>query len=88
MLHKFKNELTAGSGDGATSAPPFVIRARDLDGNFSKCYPVPTDGGGFAYDVVRSSDEGYRLVGRKIFDVCENGKAVKYRFFAERLPDL
>jgi hypothetical protein len=86
MLHKFKSELSAGSGEAAIKSPPFVIRASNLDKNFSLCYPMPVDGNNAAYRIVRVTDEGYRLEGAKVFDVCENGKLVKYRFFADRLP--
>lgn len=85
MLHKFKSDLSGGTGNDATSRPPYTIRARDLDKNFAQCYPVPQDGdGGAPYIIRRVSDEGYSLEGASVFDVCENGKPVKYRFFAAR----
>jgi hypothetical protein len=83
MLCKFREQVSGSGGDNATKTPPFVIRASDLDKNFALCYPLPQEGNNTAYTVVRSSDEGWRLAGGKIFDVCENGKAVRYRFFAE-----
>jgi hypothetical protein len=86
MLAKFKSMLAAAAGDGAVKAPPFVIRASDLDKNFALCYPLPMDGNNNSYIVVRTSNEGYRLEGTQVFDVCENGKPFKYRFFAEKLP--
>lgn len=85
MLRKFREQVSGSDGDNATKKPPFVIRASDLDKNFALCYPLPQDGDNPAYVVVRSSDEGWRLSGNKIFDVCENGKPVRYRFFAERV---
>jgi hypothetical protein len=87
MLRKFRDQLAIASGDGAIKAPPFVIRASDLDKNFGLCYPMPVDGNNAAYTIERPSEDGFRLIGNKIFDVCENGQPVKYRFFAERLPD-
>jgi hypothetical protein len=86
MLCKFREQVSGSGGDGATKTPPFVIRASDLDKNFALCYPLPQDGDNPAYVVLRSSNEGYQLSGNKIFDVCENGKSVRYRFFAERVP--
>lgn len=83
MLHKFSEQLSGTD----TKAPPFVIRASQLDKNFGLCYPIDLDGDNHPYKVVRTSDQGYRLRGNKVFDVCENGKPVKYMFFAERLPD-
>ena len=87
MLKKFRDMLSAGSGDEAIKQPPFVISASDLDKNFGLCYPLPTEGNNAPYVIERPSDVGYRLRGKMIFDVCENGKPVKYRFFAERLAD-
>jgi hypothetical protein len=84
-LHKFKNDLTAGTGEGAVKQPPFVIRARDLDSNFSMCFPMPIDGRNAPYVIERSADNYWRLRGGKEFDVCENGKPVKYKVFAERM---
>jgi hypothetical protein len=84
MLKKFRDQLVSSGGDGATKSPPFVIRARDLDQNFALCYPLPQDGNSAPYIVVRSSNEGWRLEGAKIFDVCENGKPVRYRVFASK----
>lgn len=85
MLKKFRDMLAAGSGEGALKTPPFVIKASDLDKNFGLCYPLPVDGNNAPYIIERPSDEGFRLKGNKVFDVCENGKPVKYLFFAERL---
>jgi len=86
MLCKFREQVSSVSQSGAANVPPFVIRASDLDKNFALCYPLPQEGNNTAYSVVRSSDEGWRLVGNKIFNVCEDGKPAKYRFFAEKLP--
>jgi hypothetical protein len=86
MLRKFRDQLPGPGGDGATKAPPFVIRASDLDKNFGLCYPLPVEGNNAAYTIERPSEDGFRLVGNKIFDVCENGRPAKYRFFAQRLP--
>jgi hypothetical protein len=85
MLRKFRDQLFIGGGDGATKAPPFVIRASDLDKNFGLCYPLPNEGNNAPYIVERPSEDGFRLVGNKVFDVCENGKPTKYRFFAARV---
>ena len=87
MLKKFRDMVAAGSGDGAVKQPPYVIKAGDLDKNFELCYPLPVDGNNAGYTIDRSADGGYKLHGQRIFDVCENGKAVKYRLFAERLAD-
>lgn len=84
MLRKFRDQV-GGAGGGSAEAPPFVIRASDLDKNFGLCYPLPVEGNNAPYSIERPSEDGFRLVGKKIFDVCENGQPVKYRFFAERL---
>jgi hypothetical protein len=84
MLVKFAQQVLAG---GSKNAPPHVIRASDLDKNFGLCFPVNIDGNNAPYTVIHaSSDQGYTLKGNRVFDVCENGKPVKYLFFAERLP--
>jgi hypothetical protein len=84
MLQKFRDQVSAGSSGSATT-PPFVLRARDLDKNFGLCYPLPLTGNNAPYIIDRPSEDGWKLVGNKIFDVCENGKPVKYRFFASAL---
>jgi len=87
MLKKFREMLAAGSGDDAVKKPPYTIKAGDLDKNFELCHPLPVDGNNAGYTIDRSVAGGYRLRGQRIFDVCENGLPVKYRFFAERLED-
>lgn len=84
MLHEFKNQLSASQDTGS---PPYVIRASDLDKNFKICSVIETSGPDNAYRVVRPAgpDGPYQLVGQKTFDVCENGKPVKYVFFANRV---
>lgn len=88
MLKKFRDMLAGGSGDHAVKRPPYAIKASDLDHNFGLCYPLPTDGNNAPYTIERLSDGGFRFRGQRIFDVCENGVPVQYRFFAERLEDL
>ena len=88
MLKKFSEMLAAGSGGGNLNQPPYAIKAGDLDKNFELCHPLPVDGNNAAYTIDRSVDGGFRLRGQRIFDVCENGKAVQYLFFAELLEDV
>lgn len=82
MIHKFREDLLGGS---STDAPPYVIKASNLDKNFGLCYLLPVEGDNAPYKIDRSSEDGYKLQGTKTFDVCENGQPVKYRFFAERV---
>jgi hypothetical protein len=84
MLHEFKNQLS-GTEIGA---PPFVIRASDLDKNFKICSIMDNNGPDDPYRVDRPGGPGspYRLIPQKTFDVCENGKPVRYAFFAQRIP--
>lgn len=86
MLKRFRDQLAAASDDAAVKTPPFVIKASDLDGNFSRCHLLPTEGDNAPYVIERTSEDGYTLRGTRIFDVCENGKPVKYLFFASRVP--
>jgi hypothetical protein len=88
MLKKFRDMVAGGSGDNAVKQPPYVIKAGDLDKNFELCHPLPVDGNNAAYTIDRSVAGGFRLRGQRIFDVCENGKAVQYLFFAELLEDV
>jgi hypothetical protein len=88
MLKKFRDMLAGGSGDDAVKRPPYALKASDLDHNFELCHPLPVDGNNAAYTIDRSVAGGFRLRGQRIFDVCENGLPVQYRFFAERLEDL
>lgn len=87
MLKKFREMLGGGAGDDAVKRPPYTIKASDLDGNFELCHPLPVDGNNAGYTIDRSVEGGYRLRGQRVFDVCENGIPVQYRFFAERLED-
>jgi hypothetical protein len=83
-LEKFKDDLKSGGTD--PSSPPSVISAGKLDRNFERCTPQSQDGNNVAYRVD-STDSGWRLLPTKTFDVCENGKATTYAFFAQRSTD-
>jgi hypothetical protein len=85
MLVKFKDQLSAESGNGAVNKPPFTIKASHLDKNFQLCYPQPTAGNNTPYTIDRSSEGGWKLRGTRVFDVCENGQPTKYRVFAEKM---
>jgi hypothetical protein len=80
MLHEFKSQLSGSE----IEAPPYVI----LDKNFKICSIMDNAGPDDPYRVDRPGgpDTPYRLVPQKAFDVCENGKPVKYLFFAQRMP--
>lgn len=80
MLKKFTEQLSGSD----TKQPPYALRASDLDANFKMCYPRPLDGNNRPYRVDWGGDEGWMLHGEALFDVCENGKPVKYRFFAQK----
>jgi hypothetical protein len=80
-LRRFSAMLNAGGGAEAVKKPPYVLRASDLDHNFSVVHLKPADGNNSAY-IIKRDDGGYTLEGTRTFPVCENGKAVKYRFFA------
>jgi hypothetical protein len=76
-------DQAARRGDPRSGGPPYQIRGADLDANFKKASPASDTGNDTSYRVSESQD-GWRLVGTKVFDVCENGRALKYRFFAQR----
>ncbi|NBW13483.1 MAG: hypothetical protein EBR82_36305 [Caulobacteraceae bacterium] len=79
-LEKFADDLKGGNDPNKA---PCVISAGKLDRNFAKCSPIPMDGNGAPYKVDRQ-DGGWKLMPGVTFDVCENGKPVKYRFIAEK----
>ena len=76
-------EQAARPGNPKSGGPPYQIRGADLDANFKKASPTSDTGNDTSYRV-NESKSGWRLVGTKVFDVCENGQPVKYRFFAQR----
>jgi hypothetical protein len=80
-LHKFKDDLSKKSSDG--TGPPSRISAGALDGNFQKLSPIEQDGTGRPYSID-ATDDGWKLVPQVAFDVCEDGKPVKYNFVAAR----
>lgn len=82
MLTKFSEQLSGNN----LSGPPYVIKASDLDGNFKMLSPRSLDGNNSPYRLDWGGENGWVLHGRIVFDVCENGKPVKYRFFAQKEP--
>ena len=78
----FKEQLKAG---GDFTQPPYRIRAADLDTNFARCRPKAQDGEAANGYKVDDSADGWELLPQTVFDVCENGKPVKYQFIAKRL---
>lgn len=80
-LRRFSSMLNGEGGAEAVKKPPYVLRAGDLDHNFSVVHLKPSDGNNSAY-IIKRDDGGYTLEGTRTFPVCENGKPVLYRFFA------
>lgn len=56
QLVKFSNQL----GGKDPSQPPFRIPAKDLDSNFAKLRPLPTDGNARQY-AIEETPEGWFL---------------------------
>lgn len=67
-LVKFSNQL---SGNDPNSSP-FRISAKDLDGNFAKLRPLPTDGNARQY-AVEETPEGWFL---RLFPDSNGGSGV------------
>ena len=80
-LEKFSDDVKGGGND--PNSPPSVISAGKLDRNFTRCTPVPMDGNTAPY-IVDKTDDGWKLLPAILFDVCENGQPIKYKFIAER----
>lgn len=63
---------------------PRTISATHLDHNFASCCPKPLKGNsGDAYRISYENG-GWTMEPVVQFDVCEDGKPVKYRFVAKK----
>jgi hypothetical protein len=82
VLHKFTEDARKTSADPAQ--PPNVISAKDLDGNFTACSPLPATGANQPYKVLQEKD-GWKLEPTLDFLICENGQPRRYRFFAQKV---
>lgn len=80
-LEKFK-DLAARRGDDYTQ-PPYRVPSEVLDKNFAKVCPVEQQGDTRPYSIS-ATDDGWELVPEVLFDVCENGKPVQYKFVCQR----
>jgi hypothetical protein len=81
-MHKFREDARRSSRD--PNQPPNVLRADKLDTNFKACLPVEETGSNAPYKVL-ADEHGWRLEPALLFDVCENGKLMRYRFMAQRV---
>jgi len=86
-LHKFERDLRNRPGPGS-NAPPRSIRAKDLDENYKKVTVVrPSEipvGLQPDYEMRYKKDGSEVILRAAVFDVCENGVAVKYRLLGQR----
>lgn len=64
--------------------PPNSISAKKLDGNFAICSPLENSSGNNRSYVVKQSKDGWILEPEFVFDVCENGQAVRYQLMGRR----
>lgn len=80
-IHKFSEDAKQASDQ--PNKPPNAISARALDDNFQSCLPMDIAGNNAPYKVIAQRG-GWRLEPAVVFDVCENGVPVKYRFMAQR----
>jgi hypothetical protein len=81
-LHKFSDDARKSSKD--PSQAPNAISAGALDKNFRACLPLETTGNNEPYKVI-ADENGWRLDGTLVFDVCENGQPRKFVFFARKI---
>ena len=81
-MHSFLRDAQKQSEN--PNQPPNAISGTALDGNFAACLPLKLDGNNTPYKV-KADSQGWLLQPTVVFDVCENGKARKYKFFAERV---
>jgi hypothetical protein len=80
-LHSFAEDAKKESEKPGTA--PNAISGSALDGNFAACLPIKTTGNNPPY-TVKADKDGWRLEPTMLFDICENGVPVQYRFFAQR----
>jgi hypothetical protein len=64
--------------------PKQPLNAGALDRNFRAVNPLQQEGNNAPYKVTQD-EGGWKLEPTLVFDVCENGKLVKYQFFGKRL---
>jgi hypothetical protein len=81
-LHKFSEDARKTSTD--PRQPPNAISAGALDKNFRACLPLETTGNNDPYKIM-ADENGWRLDGAVVFDVCENGTPRQFLFFARRV---
>jgi hypothetical protein len=86
-LHKFREDLKNKPAKGS-NAPPVSIRAGDLDDNYKKITTVKPRNNPPRYRPdyePKYTEDGteLRFLAAE-FDVCENGKPVKYRLLGQR----
>jgi|688.fasta_scaffold157588_3 hypothetical protein len=86
-LHKFRDDLKNRPAPGS-NAPPVSIRAKDLDENYKKVTVVKPSiipaGLQPDYEMRYRKDGSEVILRAAVFDVCENGAAVKYRLLGQR----
>lgn len=75
-LHKFVED--------AKRDPKQPLHAGALDKNFRAVNPLQQEGNNAPYKVTQD-ESGWKLEPTLVFDVCENGKLVKYHFFGKRV---
>ena len=80
-MHSFEKDARKQSAN--PHSPPNAISGTALDNNFAACLPKKQDGNNAAYKIKADKD-GWILQPTVIFDVCENGRPRKYKFFAEK----
>jgi hypothetical protein len=81
-MHSFASDARKASNN--PSQPPNAISGGALDKNFRSCLPLESTGSNEPYKVI-ADENGWRLDGTMVFDVCENGQPRKYRFFAQKI---
>ncbi len=81
-MHSFEDD--AGKDSKDPNEAPNCISGTSLDKNFIACLPIQDDGPNAPYKV-EADEDGWKLKGQLILDICENGKPRKIRVFGQKI---
>ena len=81
-MHSFEED--AGKNSENPNEAPNCISGTDLDKNFVACLPKEEDGTNQPYKVEKDED-GWKLKGQLVLDICENGVPRRIRVLGQKI---
>jgi hypothetical protein len=81
-MHSFEED--AGKDSTDPNQPPNCISGTNLDKNFVACLPIKDDGPNTPYKV-EADEDGWKLKGQLVLDICENGMPRRIRVFGAKI---